>query len=91
MCGRARSMITADVGVRVLLTLLPLTKKPRRQKQRRGPGNDQHQAPGALAGRRLSQGFALQPPSGAAKRQTMGRFSPSARTPKLLSVPTQAP
>ncbi|MOA18060.1 hypothetical protein D3C78_1383460 [compost metagenome] len=88
---KAFAFLRIHLGIGILLTLLPLGKKTRRQKQRRTPSQDHQHPAGALAWQLLAHGAALQPPSGAAKCQTIGRVSPSARAPSLLSRPTQAP
>ncbi|MNI28433.1 hypothetical protein D3C81_1133530 [compost metagenome] len=62
------ALLRAHHHIRVLLTLFPLTEKPRRQKQCRAPGQHHQHATGAFSRRLLTHGLALQPPSGAAKR-----------------------
>ncbi|MNP17530.1 hypothetical protein D3C76_1099660 [compost metagenome] len=81
----------ADDHIRILLTLFPLAEKPRGQKQSGAPGQYHQYPTGTFARRLLAHDLALQPPSGTAKRQTIGRTSPSARAPVLLSMPIQAP
>ncbi len=78
------------LAVRVEAILLPGSEEARRQVQPDAPGEHQHHPPGTTPGR-LAHGRAIQPPLGAAKRQTMGRFSPSPRALPLLSTPIQAP
>ena len=74
----------------VALLILPDAKKARGKKHRRRPGENHQHPARALAGR-LAHGLPLQPPCGAAKRQTIGRDSPSWRVAPLLSRPIQAP
>ncbi|MNM82255.1 hypothetical protein D3C81_942810 [compost metagenome] len=85
------ALLRADHHVRILLTRFPLAEKTRGQKQRGTPGQYHKHPADALPRASLSHDLALQPPSGAAKRQTTGRTSPSARAPLLLSIPIQAP
>src|SRR5690606_1961827 len=70
--------------------LLPVGEKPCRQQDAYSPSQYQHDPAGTTT-RRLAHYLALQPPGGVAKRQTIGRFSPSARVWALLSTPIQAP
>ncbi|MNO88408.1 hypothetical protein D3C76_798570 [compost metagenome] len=86
----AFAVLGLHLGIGIALALLPLSEKARGQEQRRRPGND-HQDLARTLARWRAHGLALQPPSGASKRQTIGRVSPSARAPSLLSRPIQAP
>jgi hypothetical protein len=83
-------LLGRDHHVRILLALFPLAEKPRGQKQRRAPGQNHQHPAGALARRLLTHGLALQPPSGAAKRQTIGRNSPSARAEIVVDADPRA-
>ncbi|MNI70987.1 hypothetical protein D3C73_1268350 [compost metagenome] len=86
----AFAVLGLHLGIGVALARLPLTEKARSQKHRRRPGDD-HQYPARTLARWLAHGVALQPPCGAANRQTTGRLSPSARSALLLSRPIHAP
>ena len=87
----ALALLRGHFSVGVLLTLFPTPKKLRGQVQTGAPGHDHEDPPHAFTRCLLAHGLALQPPCGAAKRQTTGRFSPSARLWLPLSTPTQAP
>ena len=77
--------------VGVALAIFPVTEEVRGQQQAGAPEEHPHHPSGAASRRLLCHGRRLQPPLGAAKRQTMGRSSPSARVWLPLSTPIQAP
>ncbi|MNN79422.1 hypothetical protein D3C81_1960670 [compost metagenome] len=87
---KALAVFGLHLGIGVALAVFPLAEKAR-GKEHRGRPREDHQHPARPFARRLAHDLALQPPSGASKRQTIGRVSPSARAPLLLSRPIQAP